>query len=140
MTPPRARGGSLIDGGEVVTKHAPRPVGEVLARLLEILAAKDLRVFAVIDQGAAARAAGLALRDTVLVIFGDPRAGTPVMSASPLAALDLPLKVLLWDDEGRTAITYQSPHSLVTRYGVDEGLSAHLDGIHALTDALVAST
>ena len=57
-----------------------------------------MKTFAVIDQAAEARQAGQRLRDTVLVLFGSPAAGTPVMAASPLAALDLPLKVLVWGD------------------------------------------
>jgi uncharacterized protein (DUF302 family) len=69
------------------------------------------------------------------VIFGSPQAGTPVMAASPLAALDLPLKALIWADEGQTKVSYYSPAALAARHH----LSADLAGINALTDALVAS-
>jgi uncharacterized protein (DUF302 family) len=97
-----------------------------------------MKVFAVIDQREQARDAGLALRDTTLVIFGDPAAGTPVMDAAPLAALDLPLKVLIWDDSGETKVSYVSPSALADRYRLGADLAARLAGIDPLTDALVA--
>jgi uncharacterized protein (DUF302 family) len=97
-----------------------------------------MKVFAVIDQSEEARGAGLKLRDTTLVIFGNPAAGTPVMDAAPLSALDLPLKVLVWADGGQTNVTYYSPAALAARYGLGPDLAAKLAGIDPLTDALVA--
>src|ERR1700761_6957858 len=94
---------------QVTTKVSPRPVAATVSRLTGILAAKGLKVFAVIDQSDEARQAGLQLRETTLVIFGNPAAGTPVMDAAPLTALDLPLKVVVWDDDGRTKGSYYSP-------------------------------
>jgi uncharacterized protein (DUF302 family) len=93
----------------------------------------------VIDQAAEARQAGLTLRETVLVIFGSPQAGTPVMAASPLAALDLPLKVLIWADEGQTKVSYYAPAALAASHHLTADLAASLAGINALTDALGAS-
>ena len=66
-----------------------------------------MKLFAVIDHSGEARASGLQLRDTKLVIFGSPQAGTPVMQAAPLAALDLPLKVLVWADGEQTKVSYK---------------------------------
>src|SRR6516225_7643589 len=83
---------------QITTKVSPSSVSETVARLTGILGSKGLKVFAVIDQSAEASQVGLKLRDTTLVLFGNPAAGTPVMVAAPLAALDLPLKVLIWDD------------------------------------------
>jgi len=123
---------------EVTTKTSPRPVAAAVARLTELLAAKGMKVFAVIDQAAEARSAGLELRDTVLVIFGSPAAGTPVMEAVPLSALDLPLKVLIWDDGGQTRVSYYSAAALAARHGLTPGLAAKLAGIDPLTDALAA--
>jgi uncharacterized protein (DUF302 family) len=123
---------------DVVTKLSPRSVADTASRLAGLAAAKGLKVFAVIDQSAEARAAGLELRDTTLVIFGSPAAGTPVMVASPLTALDLPLKVLIWSDEGQTKVSYHSPASLAARHGLSAGLAVRLAGIDPLTDALVA--
>jgi uncharacterized protein (DUF302 family) len=123
----------------VVTKVSPRTVAETVARFNGIAGAKGLRVFAVIDQAAEARQAGLALRDTVLVVFGNPAAGTPVMAAEPLSALDLPLKFVVWDDGGQTLVSYISPGVIAARYGLDAALAANLAAIGPLTDALVAS-
>ena len=121
-----------------VTKLSPRPAADTVARLTELVATKGMRLFAVIDQAAEASQAGLQLRETVLVLFGSPAAGTPVMDAVPLAALDLPLKVLIWDDSGQTKVTYTAPEALAARYGLSAELAARLAGIGPLTDALVA--
>jgi uncharacterized protein (DUF302 family) len=123
---------------EITTKRSPRSVPETVALLTNLIAAKGMKLFATIDQSAEARGAGLTLRDTTLVMFGSPAAGTPVMQASPLAALDLPLKVLIWDDAGQTNVTYLAPSALAARYGLDADLAAKLAGIDALTDKLVA--
>jgi uncharacterized protein (DUF302 family) len=124
---------------EIVTKLSPRSVGDTVARLGAVVAAKQLKLFAVVDHSAEAEAAGLQLRDTKLVIFGSPQAGTPVMQAAPLAALDLPLKVLVWDDAGQTKLSYTSPAALAARYGLSDELAARLAGVDAVTDAVVAS-
>ena len=123
---------------QVTTKVSPRSVTATVSRLTGILSAKGMKVFAVIDQSAEARRAGLRLRDTTLVIFGNPAAGTPVMDAAPLSALDLPLKVLIWADGSRTNVTYFSPAAIAARYGLSDELAARLAGIDPLTDALVA--
>jgi len=123
---------------EITTKISPRPVADTVARLTSILAEKGMKVFAVIDQSAEASQAGLQLRETTLVLFGNPAAGTGVMAAAPLAALDLPLKVLIWADEGKTQVTYYGPAALAARYQLGPDLAAKLAGIDPLTDALIA--
>jgi uncharacterized protein (DUF302 family) len=123
---------------DVVTKPSPRSVADTVARLTDLIVARGLKLFAVIDQSAEASAAGLALRDTTLVLFGSPAAGTPVMVASPLVALDLPLKVLVWDDDGQTQVTYTAPAALAARHQLRPDLAARLAGIDPLTDAVVA--
>jgi len=123
----------------VVTKLSRESVAATVAKLTSMITAKGMRLFAVIDQAAEARKAGLTLRETVLVIFGSPQAGTPVMAASPLAALDLPLKVLIWADEGQTKVSYYAPAALAASHHLTAELAANLAGINALTDALVAS-
>jgi uncharacterized protein (DUF302 family) len=125
---------------EITTKRSPRSVPDTVARLTTLLAAKGMKLFGTIDQSAEARDAGLSLRPTTLVLFGSPAAGTPVMAASPLAALDLPLKVLIWDDAGQTNVTYYAPGALAARYDLDADLAARLAGIDPLTDALVAES
>jgi uncharacterized protein (DUF302 family) len=124
---------------DVVTKLSRESVAATVAELTGMITAKGMRLFAVIDQAAEARQAGLTLRETVLVIFGSPQAGTPVMAASPLAALDLPLKVLIWADEGQTKVSYYAPAALAASHHLTADLAASLAGINALTDALVAS-
>jgi uncharacterized protein (DUF302 family) len=114
-------------------------VADTVARLQEILAGKGMKVFDVIDQRAEAHAAGLDLRETVLVVFGNPAAGTKVMDAAPLSALDLPLKVLVWaGEDGSTKVSYTAPAVLAERYGLDADLAKVLEGVNPLTDALVA--
>jgi uncharacterized protein (DUF302 family) len=124
---------------QVTTKASPRSVADTVTRFTGILNAKGLRVFAVIDQRAAAADAGLELRETVLVIFGNPAGGTPVMDAAPLAALDLPLKVLIWDDGGQTKVSYFTPAALAARYELPPDLASNLAGVDPLTDALTAA-
>jgi len=126
------------DEAGVVTKLSPLPVTGTVAKLTGLLGAKGIKLFAVIDQSAEARQAGLSLRETTLVIFGSPAAGTPVMEASPLAALDLPLKVLVWDDDGQTKVSYYSPDTLAARYHLSADLAGNLAAVNALTDALTA--
>src|ERR1700756_4252820 len=104
------------DEAGVVTKLSPLPVAGAGAKRTGLLSAKGVKLFAVIDQSAEARQAGLSLRETTLVIFGSPAAGTPVMAAAPLAALDLPLKVLIWDDNGQTKVSYTGVAELASRY------------------------
>lgn len=122
----------------VTTKVSPRSVADTVSRLTALIAAKGMNTFAVIDQAAEARQAGQQLRDTTLVIFGSPAAGTPVMAASPVAALDLPLNVLVWADDGLTKVTYYAPGALGARHHLTADLTAKLAGIDPLTDALVA--
>ena len=124
---------------DVVTKLSPQSVHETVAKLTPIISAKGMKLFAVIDQAAEARQVGLTLRETMLVIFGSPKAGTPVMAASPLSALDLPLKVLIWADGGQTKVSYYAPAALAASHHLTADLAANLAGINALTDALVAS-
>jgi uncharacterized protein (DUF302 family) len=121
-----------------VTKRSPLSVADTVARLTNLVAAKGLKLFAVIDHSGEARQAGLALRETQVVIFGSPRAGTPVMDAAPLAALDLPLKVLVWADGDQTKVTYAAPAALAARYGFSEELAGNLAGIDGITDAAIA--
>ena len=136
----RARGhGAPMSDDQLVTKLSPRSVADTVARLSEVLAEKGVKLFAVIDHSGEAQAAGLELRDTKVVIFGAPKAGTPVMQAVPVAALDLPLKVLVWADGDQTKLTYTAPAALAARYGLSDELAARLGAIDPLTDAVVAT-
>jgi uncharacterized protein (DUF302 family) len=127
-----------VAGDGVRTKQSPRSVADTVRLLTDTVAAKAMKVFAVIDHSGEARAHGLELRETTVVIFGSPEAGTPVMAEAPLAALDLPLKVLVWDDRGRTMVSYTDPAALAARYHLSPELAVRLAGIDALTDAVTA--
>ncbi|MGA7835769.1 MAG: DUF302 domain-containing protein [Acidimicrobiales bacterium] len=122
-----------------MTKRSPRSVEDTVARFVRLIDAKGLRLFAVIDQRHEALRVGLDLRATTLVLFGSPLVGTPVMDAVPLAALELPLKVLVWADGNDTNVSYVSPASLARRCGLSEDQEKSLAGIDQLTDALIAS-
>lgn len=121
------------------TKPSPWSVPETVERLTTLIAARGMELFAAIDQRVAAHGAGLELRETVLLLFGNPAAGTPVMDAVPLAALDLPLKLLVWDDEGHTRVSYVTPAALAARHDLSPALAAPLAGIDALTDAVLSA-
>lgn len=131
----------MTEGGHepVVTKLSPRAVSETVARLVDLVQARGLKLFTIIDHSGEAQANGLELRDTKVVIFGSPQAGTPVMQAAPLAALDLPLKVLIWADGDETKVSYTAPRELAARYRLSDELAARLEAIEALTEALVGA-
>jgi uncharacterized protein (DUF302 family) len=130
----------MPDAGEgIVTKLSPWSVADTVSRLSAAVTGKGMKVFAVIDHAGEAGAIGLELRETKVVIFGSPQAGTPVMVAAPLAALDLPLKVLVWADGDQTKVSYTAPGALAARYGLSDGLAGRLAGIDGLTDALTKS-
>ncbi len=122
----------------ITTKASTRSINDTVTKLTELIDARGMRLFAVIDQAAEARRVGLHLRPTTLVVFGNPVAGTAVMTAAPLAALDLPLKILVWADGEDTKVSYLAPGALASRYQLDPDLADNLAGIDPLTDALVA--
>jgi uncharacterized protein (DUF302 family) len=114
---------------------SPLSVADTVTRLTGIISARQMRLFAVIDQRAEARRAGLDMPETVLVIFGSPAAGTPVMGAAPMSAMDLPLKVLVRDEGGQTKVSYYDPAGIAAEHHVPPALAGNLAGINALTDA-----
>jgi uncharacterized protein (DUF302 family) len=121
----------------VVTKACSGSVAEVVDRLRRLIDEKGLVLFAVIDHSGEAMRAGLAMPDTKLVIFGSPKAGTPVMLAAPLAALDLPLRLLVWEDGGEAVwVSYNSPAYLAQRHHLGDDLRARLEAVDAISDAV----
>jgi uncharacterized protein (DUF302 family) len=109
---------------------------ETVTRLTQLLRSKGVTLFAVIDHSGEAEKVGLHMRPTKLLIFGNPRAGTPVMVAAPSAALDLPLKILVWEDEnGLVRLSYNSAAYLAARHGVPDSVVPAL----AAVDGLVAA-
>jgi uncharacterized protein (DUF302 family) len=127
----------VSDASEITTKSSPYSVSETVARFNEVVTAKHMKVFAIVNHSDEAHEAGFDLPETKVIIFGNPEVGTPVMEAAPLIALELPLKVLIWEDEGRTRVSYTTPGALAERYGLNPDLACVLDGIEPLTDAAI---
>ena len=138
---PSAHGnGSDPRGGRdqiVVTKVSPWSMADTVARLSAVVAARGLKVVAAIDHSDEARRVGLALRETKLFIVGSPSVWAPVIEAAPLAALDLPLRVVVWEDGYQTKVSYPSPAEVARRYGLDADIAAALETIDACTSAVV---
>lgn len=122
--------------GDDVTKSTPGTAQETVTALVASIEAAGMRRFAVIDQQAEARQVGLQLRQTTLVRFASPLAGTPVMEASPLAALGLPLAIVIWVDGEATKLSSLASDALAARHQVPADLAVPLQGIDALTDEL----
>jgi uncharacterized protein (DUF302 family) len=112
----------------IVSRRSPGSVGDTVERLKTLLLAKGVTLFALVDHSGEAAKAGLAMPNTKLLIFGNPAAGTPVMLAAPTIAIDLPLKILVWEDtDGSTWIGWNSPEFLCDRHGVPEVLARVLE-------------
>jgi len=108
-------------------------VDQTVERLKDILEAKQVSLFALVDHSGEAEKAGLAMRPTKLLIFGSPKAGTPLMLANPSIAIDLPLKVLIReDDEGKVWVSYNSPDYLRERHGLPQELLQNIRIIETL--------
>ena len=116
----------------LIIHTSPRSVSDTVARFARVLDQRGIKLFAVIDHTGEAKTHGLELRETRVVIFGSPLAGTPVMQAAPLAALDLPLKVLIYDDDGITLVCHLVPQALADRYALPPDLAARLAGIDSI--------
>jgi uncharacterized protein (DUF302 family) len=125
----------------VVNRRSPLPVSETVDRLTEAIGVAGAKVFALIDHSGEAKAAGLSLRDTKLLVFGSPAAGTAVMQAAPLSALDLPLKILVWTDDGGTVwMSYISPEWLAGRHGIPADLTKPLSAVEMLVSRIADAT
>ena len=115
---------------EILSSHS---VDETVARLKRILDAKGVTLFAVVDHSGEAEKVGLKMPKTRLLIFGSPKAGTPIMLAAPSAAIDLPLKILVRQDEsGNVWIAYNSPAYLQQRHGFPQELTGNLAVVETL--------
>ncbi len=124
---------------DFIIRTSTLSVAECLDRLRAAVNAKGLIIFAEFDHSGEARARRLELRETKVVVFGNPVTGTPVMEAVPLAALDLPLRVLVYEDRGTTTLAYLSPDALAARFAIPAPLAASLQGIEAITEAAIAA-
>jgi uncharacterized protein (DUF302 family) len=128
--------GGANDG--LITVRGGSSVPDTIARLEETIVARGMQVFAHIDHAAGAAHVGMALRPTTLLIFGNPRGGTPLMQERQTAGLDLPLKVLAWEDAGGAVwLTYNDPAWLARRHGL--GTTSHA-AVAALSAAMASLT
>jgi uncharacterized protein (DUF302 family) len=127
---------------DLVTLPSAHGVAETIERLQALLAQKGIEVFAHIDHAAAARQVGLSLRPTQVLIFGNPRAGTPLMQSRQTIGLDLPLRALVWEDgEGKVWLTYRRVEDLARQHQVtdrDEAVKALDHGLSGLAHAAAA--
>jgi uncharacterized protein (DUF302 family) len=115
------------------------PVAGTMDRLESLLKEKGIMIFARIDFSADAGRAGLQMQPEQMLIFGNPKGGTPLMQAVPTVGLDLPLKALVWEDtEGKTWLAYNDPKYIVQRHGVESSLSANLAAVVPLLERAVA--
>ena len=118
----------------IVTRPSPFSVEETLVRLQEAIHSRNLTLFANIDHSGEARRVGLTMQEAHVLIFGNPKGGTPLMIASPLLALDLPLKVLVWQGEGdQVWVSTTSAAYLKVRYAIPQELIGNI----AVVDALI---
>jgi uncharacterized protein (DUF302 family) len=111
------------------------PVAATLERLESLLKERGVMIFVRIDFSGDAGRAGLTMRAEQMLIFGNPKAGTPLMQSVPTAGLDLPLKALVWEDAaGQTRIAYNDPHYIIQRHGLDAALAANLAAVVPLIE------
>jgi len=122
----------------VVTRASAHGFAETLARLESALERRQLEIFARFDHSGAARRVGLPMPDTQVVVFGNPKSGTPLMLAAPLLALDLPLRVLVADDGGQAVVSYVAPSYLAERYGIPPDLVNNIAAIEKIVEEVVA--
>jgi uncharacterized protein (DUF302 family) len=126
-------------GNGIVSKPSTHSVDETVAKLKGILQAKGVTLFALVDHSGEAEKVGMKMRPTKLLIFGNPKGGTPLMLASPSIAIDLPLKILVAEDTaGRVWVSYNSPAYLKERHNLREDLLQNIAIVEVLASAAVA--
>src|SRR3954471_6329879 len=131
-------GGARVPPG-VITLPSAVGVDELLRRVVARVEERGLDIFTVIDHSGEADEVGLALPDTKVVMFGSPRAGTPIMRAHPLIALDLPLRLLIWTDvDDRAFVSYNAPAYLSDRFGLSSREADALRAVENIAAAVVA--
>jgi uncharacterized protein (DUF302 family) len=121
----------------MVDKPSNHSVAETVERVKRMLVSKSITLFALIDHSGEAEKVGITIPPTKLLIFGNPKTGTPVMQAAPRVAIDLPLKVLIWEDgEGKVWVSYNTPAYLQERHNLPSGLLQNIAAVEALASAV----
>lgn len=126
---------SHLNVNGIETIASTHSFADSLQKLQSIITSKGLKTFAVIDHSGEAAAIGLEMPPTKVVIFGNAKSGTPIMNASPSAALDLPLKVLVAEADGKVWLSYNAPKYLVQRHSIPEALIGNIAGIEMIVRA-----
>jgi uncharacterized protein (DUF302 family)/uncharacterized membrane protein YidH (DUF202 family) len=122
----------MADNG-IINNASNHSVDETVEKLKGILQAKGVTLFALVDHSGEADKVGMKMRPTKLLIFGNPKGGTPIMVAAPSAAIDLPLKILVWEDaQGKVWASYNSPTYLQQRHGIPQDLLPNIAVVEAL--------
>ena len=117
----------------IIDRASSHSVDQTVEKLKKILQSKGVTLFALVDHSGEAEKVGMKMHPTKLLIFGSPQAGTPLMLAAPSIAIDLPLKILVWEDgEGKVWISYNSPEYLRARHGLPAGLLANIAVVETL--------
>ena len=123
----------------ITTLASPYPVSETLDHLEAILSSKGITIFARVDHAAEAERVGLHMPPTQVLIFGNPKGGTPIMLAAPLSAIDLPLKALAWQDTaGKVWLSFNDPHTLQSRFSLPDEVMSGIAGIGNLIQQATA--
>jgi uncharacterized protein (DUF302 family) len=129
---------SISDNG-IITKPSNHLVDEIVEKLKAILLAKGITLFALVDHSGEAAKAGLTMPPTKLLIFGNPRGGTPLMLTSPSSAIDLPLKILVAEDaSGKVHVSYNSPTYLQQRHKLPQELLQNIAVVETLVSQVVS--
>ena len=127
----------LVANNGIVNQPSKHSVDETLGKLQHILEAKGIAVFALIDHSGEAAKVGMKMRPTKLLIFGNPKGGTPLMLAAPSIAIDLPLKILIWqDEEEKVWVSYNSAEYLAERHGLPPTLAQNIGFIETLASSI----
>jgi uncharacterized protein (DUF302 family) len=122
----------------IVSTPSAHPVDETVDRFTAALRARGITLFALIDHSGEAEKIGIVMRPTKLLIFGSPKSGSPVMIAAPSSAIDLPLKLLVWQDAtGQVWVSYNSTKYLQQRHQIPRDLSSNLAAIETLVAAVL---
>src|SRR5271163_2426933 len=121
----------------IVNKPSKHSVDDTLRNLQNMLEAKGIAVFALVDHSGEAAKVGMKMRSTKLLIFGNPKGGTPLMLAAPSIAIDLPLKILIWqDDQEKVWVSYNTPEYLAERHGLPSPLVQNIAFIENLASQI----
>ncbi len=122
-----------VVGKGVINNLSNHAVDQTVKKLKNILQSKGVTLFAVVDHSGEAKKAGMKMRPTKLLIFGSPKAGTPLMLAAPSVAIDLPLKILVWEDgQGKVWVSYNSPEYLKERHGLPQEMLQNIAVVEIL--------